>query len=500
MSAQPEHIQLQEHVTPDQPDDILPPHLRLVEDAEDTAKEISPEEQTWVEYKLTERQFYLLGQMAIGKTSKEIALQGGGTREGVDSVVESSYEKLGVKNKTEAAIWAQENILGEDLTDLKDLMSLDLTTAELDVLGLTTLGFSRSKAAERLGITEETIASHLTSIYENLGVSNRIQAANLAKEVNLLHVAFTLKTNIKTVSGKKVLEETKKAIEEQMLELKDSGFAIRGLTDTEREIFKLAMKDIPRQELAKLSQKSDRTVRFHLNNIYKKIGVTNRAEATGRIIFLKFINEQRALSRTKATIPNNLEDKAYTTEVSDPLQGLTRRQMEVLSLITLGSSNAEIADQLYITKETVKFHLTGIYRNLGVKNRTQASNLARESGVLQPIVEAGTIDGIPIFLKSRIDVGSKDIGNEEARSKVSKLTPTELRVLSFLSEGLTNPEIGEKLGISRETVKFHVSNILEKLDTKTRTETADLAYFAFMGAEKSLPETENLHEKVQEAA
>jgi DNA-binding NarL/FixJ family response regulator len=126
--------------------------------------------------------------------------------------------------------------------------------------------------------------------------------------------------------------------------------------------------------------------------------------------------------------------------------------------------------------------------------------LARESGVLQPIVEAGTIDGIPIFLKSRIDVGSKDIGNEEARSKVSKLTPTELRVLSFLSEGLTNPEIGEKLGISRETVKFHVSNILEKLDTKTRTETADLAYFAFMGAEKSLPETENLHEKVQEAA
>jgi DNA-binding NarL/FixJ family response regulator len=55
---------------------------------------------------------------------------------------------------------------------------------------------------------------------------------------------------------------------------------------------------------------------------------------------------------------------------------LTRREREILTLVSEGLHNADIARKLWITEQTVKFHLTNIYRKLGVSNRTQASRWA----------------------------------------------------------------------------------------------------------------------------
>ncbi len=64
------------------------------------------------------------------------------------------------------------------------------------------------------------------------------------------------------------------------------------------------------------------------------------------------------------------------------VEPLSERELEVLQLIAEGLSNQEVAQRLFITLGTVKWHTSNIYGKLGVKNRTQAVAQARALGIL----------------------------------------------------------------------------------------------------------------------
>jgi NarL family two-component system response regulator LiaR len=63
----------------------------------------------------------------------------------------------------------------------------------------------------------------------------------------------------------------------------------------------------------------------------------------------------------------------------------------------------------------------------------------------------------------------------EAESMAAELTRREQEVLALLVKGMSNPEIAERLVISRSTVKVHISSILSKLGVSSRAEAISLA-------------------------
>jgi DNA-binding NarL/FixJ family response regulator len=64
---------------------------------------------------------------------------------------------------------------------------------------------------------------------------------------------------------------------------------------------------------------------------------------------------------------------------------LTPREIEILQLVAEGHSNSKLARMLWVTEQTVKFHLSNIYRKLEVANRTEASRWAQLNGLLPSV-------------------------------------------------------------------------------------------------------------------
>jgi DNA-binding NarL/FixJ family response regulator len=67
---------------------------------------------------------------------------------------------------------------------------------------------------------------------------------------------------------------------------------------------------------------------------------------------------------------------------TNPLVQLSPRQREVLQLLSLGMDNDEIAERLYISRNTVKFHVRTIYGRLGVHNRVEAARVLAGASVV----------------------------------------------------------------------------------------------------------------------
>ncbi len=65
--------------------------------------------------------------------------------------------------------------------------------------------------------------------------------------------------------------------------------------------------------------------------------------------------------------------------------------------------------------------------------------------------------------------------NDEDASAADSLTPREMDVLQLLAEGLPNKTIARRLGISDQTVKFHLASICGKLGAQNRTDAVRLA-------------------------
>lgn len=106
----------------------------------------------------------------------------------------------------------------------------------------------------------------------------------------------------------------------------------------------------------------------------RSLGTLIRETMDGHVVHIPADTMRSAGKRAKTAASRDYLEEAKAA--------LTHREFEVLQLVASGSSNREIARNLWVTEQTVKFHLANVYRKLDVGNRTQASHFAHVNGLV----------------------------------------------------------------------------------------------------------------------
>ena len=105
----------------------------------------------------------------------------------------------------------------------------------------------------------------------------------------------------------------------------------------------------------------------------------------------EFIGSLRILARGDVVVSRevaaDLKHELASKETREPKDDLSPREREVLSLVSRGATNREIADNLTITENTVKVHLRRILDKLDVRNRQQAAAFAAQEGLVEDVLE-----------------------------------------------------------------------------------------------------------------
>src|SRR6185503_3399342 len=126
--------------------------------------------------------------------------------------------------------------------------------------------------------------------------------------------------------------------------------------------------DCPYEEAVALSDGDEGAQREALR-IFEKLGGQPAAE--------KLRHSLRAIGARgipRGPRPSTVENRA----------GLTTRQMEVLSLLSEGCMNAEIAERLFISAKTVDHHVSAILAKLDARTRAEAVSIALQSDLIKP--------------------------------------------------------------------------------------------------------------------
>ena len=158
--------------------------------------------------------------------------------------------------------------------------------------------------------------------------------------------------------------------------------------DSSTRILMLTMHDSSRAVMAAFAAGADSycTKEVETSDLIHAIRETNAGNAW---IDPSVANLVLSQFKPSTALGTNFKDKTVEIRAVDPeyeqiieAYPLTDRELEILSCIVAGCSNAQIAEQLFVTVGTVKTHVRNILNKLGASDRTQAAVRALRAGLI----------------------------------------------------------------------------------------------------------------------
>ncbi len=176
------------------------------------------------------------------------------------------------------------------------------------------------------------------------------------------------------------------------------------------------------------------------------------------------MTEVGSVDKLLAVIASNANVDLVLLDLKMPGENTATSLSGVTGLMYLRSQNPEIPVVIVSASEN-----PGVVRrclNLGASGFIPKSTPVDDiRAAVKTVLEGGVW-----FPKELVRNGEAVDELSELSSKLSTLTPQQVRVLTMLGEGLLNKQIAYELGVSEATVKAHVSAILQKLGVDSRTQ------------------------------
>jgi DNA-binding NarL/FixJ family response regulator len=187
----------------------------------------------------------------------------------------------------------------------------------------------------------------------------------------------------------------------------DGGFEVVAAVESSAEVLQVLARDLPDLVVLDVGMPGTdgfvclQTIRDRYPDLkvamlsgIEEPRVARRALRLGASAFVKKHVDPRdlpavlrhAVEETVVSQPPGFQDGGDELEAIRAL--LTASEFAVLEALARGLVNKQIAADLKIAPQTVKFHLTNVYRKLGVANRTEAIRYAFEQGIVEPCLAA----------------------------------------------------------------------------------------------------------------
>jgi len=273
----------------------------------------------------------------------------------------------------------------------------------------------------------------------------------------------------------------------------------KDLSLREWEVLNLVADGLSNNKIARRLDISEQTVKNHAASILRKMNVENRIEVA--IVFqhtyltISFENPNFTLAefhdrllqtaqnkeawvfglaqqaQERFRLDEQLKTKAYLPEEVGGGKGhLSKRELEVLGLVSQGLFNKEIARKLEISISTVRNHITSILRKLKVNDRTEAV-LVFQRAIFSCLIER--LHFTPEEFQDRLfqtarggDWGLSEIFSrleEQIETKKQWLRRKKRRVILLgIAEGRADVEIAKDLGISKQNLQATISYLYKE--------------------------------------